>query len=103
MVAFLKGLNRLNFPRRVMIPQWDFNIFCVNICVYPFELLPLTEIEWLSLKTNFFDGHFFCKMRHELNVLSLAPQCLLCASEDSKVMLWPNTDFLPNILSSNYC
>lgn len=52
-VAFLKGVNPLNPPCRVMIREWDFNVVLDNLCVHPFEPLPLADIKCLSLKTSF--------------------------------------------------
>lgn len=37
-VAFLKGVNPLNPPCRVMIREWDFNVVLDNLCVHPFSL-----------------------------------------------------------------
>ncbi len=89
-VAFLKGVNRLNPPCRVMIPQWDLNVVLDKLYMHPFEPLSLADIKWLSLKTAFLIAISSAKRVSELNALSVALQCLQWGPEDSKVTLWPN-------------
>ncbi len=51
LVVFLKCVNPLNPPCRVMIPQWDLNVVLDNLCMHSFEPLSLADIKWLSLKS----------------------------------------------------
>lgn len=101
-VAFLRGVNRLNPPCRIMIPQWDLNIVLESLCTLPFEPLSTADIKWLSLKTAFLLAISSAKRVSELHALWVASQCLKWGPEDSKVMLWPNPAFLPKVLSSNF-
>ena len=97
---FLKGAQRLHPPRARRAPVWDLNLVLDALCRAPFEPLSRAELKWLSYKTAFLLAITSAKRVSELHALSISDSCLRWNPDGSGVTLWPNTAFLPKVLST---
>ncbi|XP_073671778.1 uncharacterized protein [Paramisgurnus dabryanus] len=98
---FLKGAWRLRPPRAQRAPAWDLHLVLDSLCSPPFEPLAQAELKWVSIKTAFLLAITSAKRVGELHALSVSNSCLRWNSDGSGVTLWPNTAFLPKVLSSS--
>lgn len=96
---FLRGAWRLQPPRVQRAPAWDLHLVLDALCLPPFEPLARTELKWVSVKTAFLLAIASAKRVGELHALSVSESCLRWNSDGSGVTLWPNTAFLPKVLS----
>ena len=99
---FLKGAARLRPPRTPRAPAWDLPLVLDALSLPPFEPLAQAGLRWLSIKTAFLLAITTAKRVGELHALSVSNSCLRWNSDDSGVTLWPNTAFLPKVLSRTY-
>ena len=97
---FLRGAQRLHPPRAPRAPAWDLNLILDALCRAPFEPLSRAELKWLSYKTAFLLAITSAKRVGELHALSTSDSCLRWNPDGSGVTLWPNTAFLPKVLST---
>ena len=97
---FLKGARRLHPPRPPRVPSWDLDVVLDALCRPPFEPMARTDLKWLSYKTAFLLAITSAKRVGEIHALSVSPSCLRWNSDESGVILWPNTAFLPKVLST---
>ncbi len=100
--SFLKSVSRLRPSRNVMVPQWDLNLVLSSLSCAPFEPLMNAAIKWLSLKSAFLLAIATARCVSELHALSVSPQCLRWGPECKQATLWPNSVFLPKLLSPQY-
>ncbi len=100
--SFLKSVSRLRPSRKVMVPQWDLNLALSSLSCAPFEPLMNAAIKWLSLKSAFLLAIATARCVSELHALSVSPQCLRWGPECKQATLWPNSVFLPKLLSPQY-
>lgn len=96
---FLKGAQRLHPPRASRAPAWDLPLVLDALRRPPFEPLAQAELKWVSWKTAFLLAISSAKRVSELHALSVSDSCLRWNSDGSGVTLWPNTAFLPKVLS----
>ncbi len=99
--SFLKGAWRLRPPRVLRVPPWDLRLVLDALCLPPFEPLAQAELRWVSVKTAFLLAVISAKRVGELHALSVSDSCLRWNSDGTGVTLWPNTAFLPKVLSSS--
>lgn len=96
---FLRGARRLH-PRSVpRAPVWDLPLVLDALCSPPFEPLAQADLKWLSCKTAFLLAIVSAKRVSELHALSVSPSCLRWHPDGSGVTLWPNTAFVPKVVS----
>ncbi len=98
---FLKRALRLRPAQALRAPAWDLPLLLEALCQPPFEPLAQTELRWLPVKTAFLLAIILAKRVGELHVLSLSDACLRWNPDGSGVSLWPNTAFLPKVLSAS--
>ncbi len=99
---FLRGAQRLHPPRAPRTPSWDLPLVLEALCMPPFEPLAQAELRWVSCKTAFLLAITSAKCVSELHALSVGDSCLRWNSDGSGITLWPNTAFLPNVLSHSH-
>ncbi len=56
---FIRGVKWLWPPTRATVPSWDFAIVLEGLVMTPFEPLESAPIRFLTLKSFFFNGHYF--------------------------------------------
>ncbi|KAM4531977.1 uncharacterized protein V3H82_025840 [Fundulus diaphanus] len=96
---FLRGARRLRPLPAPRVPDWDLPLVLAALCHPPFEPLAQADLKWLSCKTAFLLAIVSAKRVSELHALSVSPTCIRWAPDDSGVTLWPNTAFVPKVLS----
>ena len=96
---FLKGVLWLRPPRTQQAPAWDLHLVLDALCLPPFEPLTQAELKWVSTKTAFLLTVASAKRGGELHALSVSGSCLRWNSDGYVVTLWPNSAFLPKVLS----
>lgn len=100
---FLRGARRLRPPTAPRLPAWDLPLVLDALCCPPFEPLAQAELKWLSCKTAFLLAIVSAKRVSELHALSVSASCLKWSPDGSGVTLWPNTAFVPKVLSRSHC
>ena len=96
---FLRGARRLCQRPAPRAPDWDLPLVLTALCHPPFEPLAQAELKWLSCKTAFLMAIVSAKRVSELHALSVSPRCIRWNPDGSGVTLWPNTAFVPKVLS----
>ena len=96
---FLRGAQRLHPQSTTRAPAWDLPLVLDALRRPPFEPLAQAELKWVSCKTAFLLAICSAKRVSELHALSISDSCLRWNSDGSGVTLWPNTAFLPKVLS----
>ena len=99
---FLRRALRLRPPNVPRAPTWDLPLVLDALCSPPFEPLSQAELRWLSVKTAFLLAITSAKRVSELQALFVNSSCLRWNSDGSGVILWPNTAFLPKVLSRSH-
>lgn len=100
---FLRGARRLRPPSVLRAPVWDLPLVLDSLCRPPFEPLAQADLKWLSCKTAFLLAIVSAKRVGELHALSVSPSCLRWSPDGTGVTLWPNTAFVPKVLSRSHC
>lgn len=100
---FLRGTRRLHPPVVLRAPAWDLLLVLDALHHPPYEPLRQAELKWLSCKTAFLLAIVSAKRVGELHALSVSQSCLKWAPDGSGVTLWPNTAFVPKVLSHSQC
>lgn len=100
---FLRGARRLRPPLIPRSPVWDLPLVLDALCHPPFEPLARVDLKWLSCKTAFLMAIVSAKRVGELHALSVSPSCLRWSPDGTGVTLWPNTAFVPKVLSRSHC
>ena len=75
-VAYLKGMRLLNPSCKCSVPQWDLDIWLDSLCIFPYEPLGETGINWLSMKTVFLVTRASPTRVSNLHTLSVSLECL---------------------------
>lgn len=100
---FLRGARRLRPPIIPRAPAWDLPLVLSALCQPPYEPLVQADLRWVSLKTAFLLAITSARRVSELHALSVSASCLQWNPDGSGVTLWPNTAFLPKVLSRFHC
>lgn len=82
------------------MPPWQFHIVLSALAKPPFEPVGSINLKWLSQKAIFLLAITSAKRIGELHALSIHPDCFHVQPEGTGVVLRPNTDFMPKILST---
>lgn len=99
---FLRGARRLRPPSVPRAPVWDLPLVLDALCSPPFEPLAQADLKWLSCKTAFLLAIVSAKRVGELHALSVSQSCLRWHPDGSGVTLWPNTAFVPKVVSRGH-
>lgn len=75
-VRFLRGAQRLNPPRFLLIPSWDLTLVLQALQRYLFEPLQSVELSPLSIKMALLIVLTFIKRVGDLQVFSVSELCL---------------------------
>ena len=101
---FMKGARRLRPPKAPLVASWELDVVLRSFMTPPFEPLSSLELWELSVKTAVLLAMVSAKRVRELQYMhfSTQPSCLTLAEDGSKAVLWPNSTFLPKVLSSSH-
>ncbi|XP_077371178.1 uncharacterized protein LOC144014787 [Festucalex cinctus] len=98
---FLRGALRLRPRPAPRVPAWDLQLVLDGLCRPPFEPLAGADLLWVSRKTALLLAVASAKRVSDLHALSVSPECLRWHPDGAGVTLWPNTAFIPKVLSGS--
>ncbi|XP_077367689.1 uncharacterized protein LOC144011105 [Festucalex cinctus] len=98
---FLRGALRLCPRPAPRVPAWDLQLVLDGLCRPPFEPLAGADLLWVSRKTALLLAVASAKRVSDLHALSVSPECLRWHPDGAGVTLWPNTAFIPKVLSGS--
>ncbi|XP_076128603.1 uncharacterized protein LOC143109685 [Alosa pseudoharengus] len=97
---FMAGVRRFKVSRPVLFPTWDLTVVLRALTEPPFEPLQSVDTKTLSLKTALLVALASAKRVSEIHALSVHPSCLRFSAGGEKVVLCPNTSFIPKVITA---